>query len=81
MPTLAALADALTAPRVVWVMVPSGPITDETITSLAQELAEGDLVIDSAATRATPKTVRTKNCWERRESRLSTPASRAAFGV
>ncbi|MDT5094635.1 MAG: 6-phosphogluconate dehydrogenase [Mycobacterium sp.] len=45
-PTLAALADALTAPRVVWVMVPSGPITDETITTLAAELAEGDLVID-----------------------------------
>jgi 6-phosphogluconate dehydrogenase len=45
-PTLAALADALKAPRVVWVMVPSGPITDETITTLAAELAEGDLVID-----------------------------------
>ena len=28
-PTLAALADALTAPRVVWVMVPSGAVTDD----------------------------------------------------
>ncbi len=27
--TLAALADALTAPRVVWVMVPSGPVTHD----------------------------------------------------
>ena len=53
MPTLAALAEALTAPRVVWVMVPSGPITDETITSLAQELAEGDLVIDGGNSRYT----------------------------
>src|ERR1700710_1075819 len=35
-PTLAALAEALDAPRIVWVMVPSGPITDETITSLAE---------------------------------------------
>jgi 6-phosphogluconate dehydrogenase len=52
-PTLAALAEALTAPRVVWVMVPSGPITDETITSLAQELAEGDLVIDGGNSRYT----------------------------
>ena len=41
-PSLAALAEALTAPRVVWVMVPSGPITDETITALAEVLSPGD---------------------------------------
>jgi 6-phosphogluconate dehydrogenase len=52
-PTLAALAAALTPPRVVWVMVPSGPITNETITSLAQELGEGDLVIDGGNSRYT----------------------------
>src|SRR3982074_2648056 len=45
-PTLAALADALKAPRVVWVMVPSGPITAETMNALAAERAGGDLVID-----------------------------------
>ncbi len=52
-PTLAALAEALTTPRVVWVMVPSGPITDETITELAQVLGEGDLVIDGGNSRYT----------------------------
>jgi 6-phosphogluconate dehydrogenase len=52
-PTLAALADALKAPRVVWVMVPSGQITDETITGLAEVLAEGDLVIDGGNSRYT----------------------------
>ena len=52
-PTLAALAEALTPPRVVWVMVPSGPITDETITELAQVLGEGDLVIDGGNSRYT----------------------------
>ncbi|HEX2214819.1 MAG TPA: NAD(P)-binding domain-containing protein, partial [Mycobacterium sp.] len=52
-PTLAALADALDAPRVVWVMVPSGPITRETITSLAGELGSGDLVIDGGNSRYT----------------------------
>ena len=40
-PTLAALAEALTAPRVVWVMVPSGPVTHETIAALADELGRG----------------------------------------
>src|ERR1700712_1829212 len=51
--TIGALAAALEAPRVVWVMVPSGPITDETITSLAAELSAGDLVIDGGNSRFT----------------------------
>jgi 6-phosphogluconate dehydrogenase len=44
--TLADLAGALTAPRVVWVMVPAGKITDSVITDLASVLSPGDLVID-----------------------------------
>ncbi|WNG92930.1 phosphogluconate dehydrogenase (NAD(+)-dependent, decarboxylating) [Mycobacterium sp. ITM-2016-00318] len=52
-PSLAALAEALEPPRVVWVMVPSGPITDTTITDLAKELGEGDLVIDGGNSRYT----------------------------
>src|SRR3954453_23317122 len=52
-PTLAALAEALESPRVVWVMVPSGPITDGTISDLAKELSEGDLVIDGGNSRYT----------------------------
>jgi 6-phosphogluconate dehydrogenase len=52
-PTLAALAEALEAPRVVWVMVPSGSVTDGTITALANELSEGDLVIDGGNSRYT----------------------------
>jgi 6-phosphogluconate dehydrogenase len=52
-PTLAALAGALDAPRVVWVMVPSGSITDETITSLADVLSSGDLVVDGGNSRYT----------------------------
>jgi len=52
-PSMAALAEALEAPRVVWVMVPSGPITDETITSLSDALSPGDLVIDGGNSRFT----------------------------
>jgi 6-phosphogluconate dehydrogenase len=52
-PTLGALAEAVTPPRVVWVMVPSGPITHETVVSLADELDEGDLVIDGGNSRFT----------------------------
>lgn len=52
-PSLAALADALEAPRAVWVMVPSGPITDETITALADVLQPGDIVVDGGNSRYT----------------------------
>jgi len=45
---LASLADLkkLAAPRVVWVMVPSGAPTSETIDQLAGILSTGDIVID-----------------------------------
>ncbi|WP_422743555.1 phosphogluconate dehydrogenase (NAD(+)-dependent, decarboxylating) [Mycobacterium sp. WMMD1722] len=52
-PSLAALAEALPTPRVVWVMVPSGPVTHDTIVSLAEVLSEGDLVIDGGNSRYT----------------------------
>ncbi|MBB3748793.1 6-phosphogluconate dehydrogenase [Mycolicibacterium sp. BK634] len=52
-PSLAGLAEALSAPRVVWVMVPSGPITDDTITELAAVLSPGDLVVDGGNSKYT----------------------------
>jgi 6-phosphogluconate dehydrogenase len=52
-PTLAALADKLQSPRVVWVMVPSGPITNETIVALSEVLSSGDLVVDGGNSRFT----------------------------
>jgi 6-phosphogluconate dehydrogenase len=44
--SLADLAGELPAPRVVWVMVPSGEPTEKTVATLAQLLAAGDLVIE-----------------------------------
>jgi 6-phosphogluconate dehydrogenase len=52
-PNLMKLAEALTPPRVVWVMVPSGSVTDGTIIALANELSEGDLVVDGGNSRYT----------------------------
>jgi 6-phosphogluconate dehydrogenase len=40
----------LETPRAVWVMVPAGAITDETIDELADVLEEGDIVIDGGNT-------------------------------
>jgi len=49
----AALAGALAAPRVVWVMVPSGAVTRDMIEQLAGVLEPGDLVIDGGNSRYT----------------------------
>ena len=44
--TIEALVEKLPQPRLVWVMVPSGKITDDTITALAGKLSKGDTIID-----------------------------------
>jgi len=51
--SLAELAAALPAPRIVWVMVPSGTITDDVIHNVADVLEPGDLVIDGGNSRFT----------------------------
>jgi 6-phosphogluconate dehydrogenase len=48
--SLAAAIRKLKSPRVVWVMVPAGRITDETIQELAAQLDRGDVVIDGGNT-------------------------------
>jgi 6-phosphogluconate dehydrogenase len=44
--SLAELVERLEAPRVVWVMVPAGDPTEDTIAQLGDLLAAGDVVID-----------------------------------
>ncbi|HET9137824.1 phosphogluconate dehydrogenase (NAD(+)-dependent, decarboxylating) [Actinophytocola sp.] len=47
------LVGKLTAPRVIWVMVPSGAPTRETVAELGGYLSRGDLVIDGGNSRHT----------------------------
>jgi 6-phosphogluconate dehydrogenase len=47
------LIAALPTPRLVWVMVPSGAITDAVVTELGEKLSPGDLVIDGGNSRFT----------------------------
>jgi 6-phosphogluconate dehydrogenase len=44
--SLEALVKALPAPRAVWLMVPAGKITDDTVNTLLTLLSRGDTVID-----------------------------------
>jgi 6-phosphogluconate dehydrogenase len=55
--SLTELAAALVAPRVVWLMVPSGKITDAVIHDVSEVLEPGDLVIDGGNSRFTDDTV------------------------
>ena len=43
---LEAIANALTSPRVVWVMVPHGAPTENTVQALGRLLSAGDIIID-----------------------------------
>lgn len=45
-----AMVEALAAPRTVWVMLPAGKITEETIKQLAGLMKSGDIIIDGGNT-------------------------------
>jgi 6-phosphogluconate dehydrogenase len=51
--SLGALVEALPAPRVVWVMVPAGAATHETVAQLRDLLSAGDVVVDGGNSRWT----------------------------
>lgn len=49
--SLADLVGKLTAPKAVWIMVPSGPPTEETVQAVAALLKPGDTIIDGGNTK------------------------------
>ena len=51
--SLEALVAALEAPRVVWVMVPSGEPTRATVRALGELLSEGDVIVDGGNSKFT----------------------------
>jgi 6-phosphogluconate dehydrogenase len=51
--SLEELVEKLPQPRVVWVMVPAGPPTSETVEALGKLLDDGDVVVDGGNSRYT----------------------------
>ena len=49
--SLAEMIGKLTAPRIVWIMVPSGAPTEETVQAVAALLQPGDTIVDGGNTR------------------------------
>ena len=48
---LASIVSQLSAPRVIWIMVPAGAPVDETIDALVPQLSKGDVIIDGGNSR------------------------------
>jgi 6-phosphogluconate dehydrogenase len=44
------IVDKLSAPRIIWIMLPAGEIIDENITQISQILSPGDIIIDGGNT-------------------------------
>ena len=79
--SLADLVDKLEAPRVVWVMVPAGDITRQTIADLGQLLAPGDLVIDGGNSRYTDDKVNAELLAGKEIGYLDTGVSGGVWGL
>lgn len=60
--SLAGLVRSLKAPRAVWVMVPHGPPTESTITSLLEVLSANDILIDGGNSHYTESQAAAKRC-------------------
>jgi 6-phosphogluconate dehydrogenase len=63
--SLPALVDALAAPRVVWVMVPSGGPTRATVQELGELLSPGDVVVDGGNSKYTDDQVHAQMLGEK----------------
>jgi 6-phosphogluconate dehydrogenase len=63
--SLEELVDALPSPKVVWVMVPAGDATRQTIASLGELLSEGDVIVDGGNSRWTDDEIAAKQLNER----------------
>ncbi len=59
------LVDALPAPRIVWVMVPSGEITRNAVEELGNLLSPGDLVIEGGNSRFSDDIIHAKELAEK----------------
>ena len=79
--SLAELAQQLSAPRAVWVMVPSGSITEETIEALAAVLDRGDAIIDGGNSYYRDDIRRAKALAEKGIDFLDCGTSGGVFGL
>ncbi len=79
--TLSEVAKKLTPPRAVWVMVPSGTITDDTIHALAEKLSPGDMIIDGGNSNYKDTQRRARELREKRLHLVDVGTSGGIWGL
>ncbi|RBY75904.1 decarboxylating 6-phosphogluconate dehydrogenase [Blastococcus sp. TF02-09] len=79
--SLPALVEALSAPRVVWVMVPSGEPTRATVKELAGLLEPGDVIVDGGNSKYTDDQVHDVMCREKGIGYVDAGVSGGVWGL
>ncbi|MGY1832072.1 phosphogluconate dehydrogenase (NAD(+)-dependent, decarboxylating) [Geodermatophilus sp. SYSU D01180] len=79
--SLEALVGALSAPRVVWVMVPAGEPTRETVRQLGELLEPGDVVVDGGNSRFTDDQVHAEMLGEKGVGYVDAGVSGGVWGL
>ncbi len=79
--SLADLASKLQAPRAVWMMVPAGGITEQTVDGLADALSEGDTIIDGGNSYYRDDITRSKAVAPRKIHYLDVGTSGGVWGL
>lgn len=75
------LVTKLDAPRVVWLMIPAGEITNTTVRRFADLLSPGDLLIDGGNSRWTDSVANHEHCRKRRIKFLDVGVSGGVWGL
>ncbi len=79
--SLPALVEALTAPRVVWVMVPAGEPTRATVKELAELLDAGDVIVDGGNSKFTDDQLHDVMCREKGIGYVDAGVSGGVWGL
>ena len=75
------LVGQLSSPRAVWIMVPSGKATEETIDTLLGVLSEGDLIVDGGNSKWTDSIAHHAKCAEQGVHFLDVGTSGGVWGL
>ncbi len=78
---LQAVVAALSAPRVVWIMVPAGKPVDDTIETLVPMLAKGDVIIDGGNSKYTDSLRRARDLESRGLEFIDAGTSGGVWGL
>ncbi len=79
--TIAQLVSSLTAPRVVWLMVPSGQATEESLLTLADLLSRNDIVVDGGNSHYRDSMRRARSLKEKGIALLDVGTSGGIWGL